>query len=236
MPRPKPAPPGRQSAAATGIITDAPSVLSLNIAETVTEHPAFAGAKTNVAVIDGALTLDSALTKWRLKHIATGAMRDGAPVTKSRLVPSPEAHKIRDFLLARAIGVSRRQALADAGLDGLLDSTLIGMEWNALTYAGHTVWNVHAERIAGGGGYKGGTLGAGDGRHRPAGSHCRLRTASQPPTARAAVTVVAERLPVPLVPKQMLITTMRDDVVHHRGGDYLSSLKMISTERMRNHD
>jgi site-specific DNA recombinase len=33
-------------------------------------------------------------------------------------------------------------------------STLIGMEWNALTYAGHTVWNVHAERD--GGGYVGG--------------------------------------------------------------------------------
>jgi hypothetical protein len=33
-------------------------------------------------------------------------------------------------------------------------STLICMEWNALTYAGHTVWNVHAERD--GGGYVGG--------------------------------------------------------------------------------
>jgi hypothetical protein len=29
------------------------------------------------------------------------------------------------------------------------------MEWNALTYAGHTVWNVHAERD--GGGYVGGS-------------------------------------------------------------------------------
>ncbi len=92
---------------------------------------------------------------YRLEHIATGAMRDGAPVTKSRLVPSTEAHKVREFLQARAAGVSRRQAMADAGIEGLLDSTLIGMEWNALTYAGHTVWNVHAERIAGGG-YKGG--------------------------------------------------------------------------------
>lgn len=93
---------------------------------------------------------------YRLEHIATGTMRDGAPVTKSRLVPSTDAHKVRDFLQARAAGVSRRQAMADAGLDGMIDSTLIGMEWNALTYAGHTVWNVHAERIPGGGGYKGG--------------------------------------------------------------------------------
>lgn len=34
-------------------------------------------------------------------------------------------------------------------------TTLIGIEWNALTYAGHTVWNVHAERQ--GGGYVGGS-------------------------------------------------------------------------------
>jgi predicted phage tail protein len=53
---------GRQSAAATGIVTDAPSVLGLNIVETVTEHPAFSGTKTNVAVLDGGLTLDSAET------------------------------------------------------------------------------------------------------------------------------------------------------------------------------
>ena len=92
---------------------------------------------------------------YRLEHVATGAMRDGSPVTKSRLMPSPDAHKVKDFLEARAAGVSRRQAAAEAGLEGLLDSTLIGMEWNALTYAGHTVWNVHAERINGGG-YKGG--------------------------------------------------------------------------------
>lgn len=93
---------------------------------------------------------------YRLEHIATGAMRDGAPVTKSRLVPAEDAHKVQAFLGARAAGVSRRQAAGDAGIEGVLDSTLIGMEWNALTYAGHTVWNVHAERINGGG-YKGGT-------------------------------------------------------------------------------
>jgi len=34
-------------------------------------------------------------------------------------------------------------------------TSLIGLEWNALTYAGHTVWNVHAE--FGADGYKGGS-------------------------------------------------------------------------------
>ena len=34
-------------------------------------------------------------------------------------------------------------------------SGAIGLEWNALTYAGHTVWNVHNETR--GSGYKGGT-------------------------------------------------------------------------------
>jgi len=40
------------------------------------------------------------------------------------------------------------------GLD-LADTSLIGIEWNALTYSGATVWNVTAERI--GGRYKGGS-------------------------------------------------------------------------------
>jgi hypothetical protein len=51
---------------------------------------------------------------------------------------------------------SRKQAAKDAGMAmRVSDSSLIGMEWNALTYSGHTVWNVHAERLSGGG-YKGG--------------------------------------------------------------------------------
>ncbi len=93
---------------------------------------------------------------YRLEHIATGAMRDGAAVTKSRLVLSPDAHKVGAYMTARAAGASRAQAAGAAGLRDISDSSLIGMEWNALTYAGHTVWNVHTERLPGGG-YKGGT-------------------------------------------------------------------------------
>lgn len=93
---------------------------------------------------------------YRLDHIPTGAIRDGAPVTKSRLVRGDRAVEVQAYLKARAAGISRAVAVAQSGLDGITASSLVGMEWNALTYAGHTVWNVHAERINGGG-YKGGT-------------------------------------------------------------------------------
>jgi site-specific DNA recombinase len=95
-------------------------------------------------------------TGYQLEHVATGAIRDGVPVTKSRLVPSLDASRVKVYMQARASGVRRGKAAGDAGLANTLDTTLIGMEWNALTYAGHTVWNVHAERLAEGG-YKGGT-------------------------------------------------------------------------------
>jgi hypothetical protein len=93
---------------------------------------------------------------YRLEHIATGAVRDGTAVTKSRLVPAPDSHQMQGYLKARAAGISRRHAASEAGLGQALDSSLIGTEWNALTYAGHTAWNVHAERLSDGG-YKGGT-------------------------------------------------------------------------------
>lgn len=93
---------------------------------------------------------------YRLEHIGTGAIREGSPVTKSRLVASADAPRVKAYLKSRANGIGRTIAAKDNGLAGVLDSTLIGMEWNALTFAGHTVWNVHAERIPGGG-YKGGS-------------------------------------------------------------------------------
>jgi site-specific DNA recombinase len=90
---------------------------------------------------------------YTLATIETGTVRDGAAVTKSRLQPSDDATKIGAFLRDRAAGMPRAQAAKRAGLEVAVTS-LIGMEWNALTYAGHTVWNVHAERVKGG--YKGG--------------------------------------------------------------------------------
>lgn len=91
---------------------------------------------------------------YRLERIPTGATREGAPVTKSRLEPADNAAAVAAYLAARAIGTPRAAAARQAGLRAAA-SSLIGIEWNALTYAGHTVWNVHAEQ-APGGGYIGG--------------------------------------------------------------------------------
>lgn len=78
---------------------------------------------------------------YQLETHATGAVRDGKPVTKSKLVPSDKARQVGDYLRARAQGHPRSQA--GKGLQ-LAKTSLFSMEWNALTYAGHTVWNVHS--------------------------------------------------------------------------------------------
>ncbi|MGK9452720.1 recombinase family protein [Acidithiobacillus caldus] len=82
---------------------------------------------------------------YRLQSIETGAVRDGSPVTKTKLVPSEEALVVRSYLQHRAKGLTRQRALELSRLDAPV-TTLIGIERNALTYAGHTVWNRHAER------------------------------------------------------------------------------------------
>jgi site-specific DNA recombinase len=93
---------------------------------------------------------------YALDHIETGSIRDGAAVTKSRLVLGERAAQVKDFLTKRVAGIARSRAMADSGLSDISHSTLVGLEWNALLYAGHTVWNVHNERLSDGG-YKGGT-------------------------------------------------------------------------------
>lgn len=92
---------------------------------------------------------------YRLMSIDTGQIRDGLAVTKSRLEPDANAPKIAAWLQGRAHGKNGRQ-LADAlGID-LAKSSLSHMEWSALTYAGHTVWNMNR-----------GKEDAGEGRRRP---------------------------------------------------------------------
>ena len=91
---------------------------------------------------------------YELRHMPTGATRDGFPVTKSKLALGAEARHVAAYLKSRASDVRRDAAAVQAGLHATA-SSLIGIEWNALTYAGHTVWNVHAERLPGGE-YKGG--------------------------------------------------------------------------------
>jgi DNA invertase Pin-like site-specific DNA recombinase len=76
----------------------------------------------------------------------TGAVRDGKPVMKSKLEPSELAPKIAAYLKNRAAGRSAVVLIRELGID-LKPTTLNGLEWNALTYAGHTVWNVQNERM-----------------------------------------------------------------------------------------
>ena len=80
---------------------------------------------------------------YRLVSVHTGQIRDGDPVTKSKLAPDPStAPKITAWLKGRA-GGSNGRLLADSLGISLSKSTLAHLEWSALTYAGNTVWNVH---------------------------------------------------------------------------------------------
>lgn len=88
---------------------------------------------------------------YALEHEATDAIRDGKPVMKSRLVLSADADKARRFLSARADGVPRIEASRSNSVDVPVNS-LIDVEWNALVYAGHTVWNRHHPKKARGAG------------------------------------------------------------------------------------
>lgn len=88
---------------------------------------------------------------YRLVHESTGAVRNGQPVLKSHLEKSADAPVVQRYLTARAAGVPRVRAARDAGVRRP-HSTLIDVEWNALVYAGCTVWNRHAEKKARGSG------------------------------------------------------------------------------------
>ena len=90
---------------------------------------------------------------YRLEYIPTGAIREGEPVTKSRLVTDDNAPKIATYLKGRAQGLMGTHLAEQLGME-LARTSLNGIEWNALSYAGHTVWNVHNEKTDGG--YKGG--------------------------------------------------------------------------------
>ncbi len=91
---------------------------------------------------------------YRLEQHVTGAMRDGAPVTKTRLaLDDSTAPQVQAYLLLRAQGVPRGPAVARLGLPWP-PSSVQSMDWQALTYAGHTVWNMHLDRADKPGGEK----------------------------------------------------------------------------------
>jgi site-specific DNA recombinase len=91
---------------------------------------------------------------YQLEQLTNGTIRDGLPVTKTKLVIDPDtAPKISAYLKGRVQG--RSAASLSQELDiAMPASSLVGVEWNSLTYAGHTVWNVHNGKT--GGSYTGG--------------------------------------------------------------------------------
>ena len=91
---------------------------------------------------------------YKLVSVSTGAVREGLPVSKTKLEPDDDAPKVAEYLRLRAEGLGRGALIRRLELPWP-ETSLNGMEWNALTYAGHTVWNVHNE--VGTDGYKGGT-------------------------------------------------------------------------------
>ena len=82
---------------------------------------------------------------YRLVAVRTGAVRDGSEVLKSKLEPDDDASLVAEYLRLRADGTSRATLVRRLKIPWPVTS-LNGMEWNALTYAGHTVWNVHNEQ------------------------------------------------------------------------------------------
>jgi site-specific DNA recombinase len=90
---------------------------------------------------------------YKLKKIEMGTIREGNPVTKSKLETNEDASIVARYLKGRASGSSRRNLKRSLGIKWG-DTTLIGMEWNAFTYAGHNVWNVRNAKSSDGG-YKG---------------------------------------------------------------------------------
>lgn len=88
-----------------------------------------------------------AVLGYRLQHEVLG-VRDGRAVTKSKLVPDPKTfNTVQRYLQARARGEPRRSLQLRLNFP-IPVSTLIYMEDNALTYAGHTLWNRHRDPTA----------------------------------------------------------------------------------------
>jgi DNA invertase Pin-like site-specific DNA recombinase len=117
----------------------------------VSREKGMAGMKENVR--KGYRAGGRAPYGYSLRKVSTNTMRDGKPVMKSTLKINDHAPQIADYLRGMAAGRSRTALATELGLN-LSQTTLIGIEWNALTYAGHTVWGVHAEHRKGDG-YKG---------------------------------------------------------------------------------
>lgn len=81
---------------------------------------------------------------YELEYHSTGAIREGAPVLKSKLRPNDEGPLVATYLRARAAGRPRGSLMRELQLPWT-DGSLNDLEWMAMTYAGHTVWGVTNE-------------------------------------------------------------------------------------------
>ena len=85
---------------------------------------------------------------YRIEKTIVGT-REGEPVTKSTLIPDPKTfHTIQKYLKGRINNIARNHLVESLGLE-IAPTSLLYMEDNALTYAGHTVWNRANEVING---------------------------------------------------------------------------------------
>ena len=110
----------------------------------ISKEKGLQGMRTNVEL--GHRAGGRAPIGYRLEHVKTGTVRNGEPVRKSHLVLDPDkAPKVKRYLRVRSGGAPRVVAAAECGLK-LPSTTWIGIERNALAYAGHTVWNRHSDR------------------------------------------------------------------------------------------
>ena len=112
----------------------------------ISKQKGLAGMSENVK--QGFRAGGSAPRGYSLEKVTTKTIRDGVAVTKSRLIPNDDAELVAELLSYRAKGLPRQRVHDSLDIKWPTNSTL-SMEWNALTYAGHTVWNVHAERREG---------------------------------------------------------------------------------------
>lgn len=119
---------------------------------------------------------------YRLLSIDTGQIRDGIAVTKSKLEPDSNAPKIAAWLTGRAQGKNGRQLADQLGID-LAKSSLAHLEWSALTYAGHTVWNMSR-----------GKEDAGAGKRRPRSDWIIQRDTHAPLITEEAAEAILRRL------------------------------------------
>jgi site-specific DNA recombinase len=109
----------------------------------VSKRKGLAGMRENVRA--GKRAGGRAPIGFRLEHQPTGAVRDGMAVVKSHLVATEQAPAVRAYLVDRVAGIPRHAA-GRRHLPGIAQTTLLSIERNALTYAGHTVWNRLNER------------------------------------------------------------------------------------------